>query len=88
MYYDEYLERVANGEDITFNPNAQATKCIKRSIRCIETGEVFSSVSKASIVTGIHRNTLMSAITEKRPIRRTSKNNTHRITWELIEEYY
>jgi hypothetical protein len=50
MYYDKYLEKIENGEEVKFDPNlkiATASKK-KKKVICLNTGEVFDSMSDAS----------------------------------------
>jgi hypothetical protein len=86
MYYDEYLEKLNNGEDVSYNPNLKARKK-SISVKCIETGEIFKSIRSASIKTGVatHNITASCVTGEQVKAIRDSGYDQELTTWEYVD---
>jgi hypothetical protein len=85
MYYDEYLKELETNGEVLLNPDVKIYRT-KRIVRCVETGEIFTSIREATRATGVHYKTIIDCCNEGRSIKRKKNNNMKYATWEIIQE--
>jgi hypothetical protein len=83
MYYDEYLERVANGEGVSYDESLKPKK-VRSAIKLLETGEVFDTIADAVKATGICRLSIKKSCDTGTSIsKKHDKLDTY--TWEYVK---